>query len=87
MSDLLRRTGRFLDDHWVLKWFVAPVLFMASLLFVVALVVTKTLTESGQLVGLFVGFSLAVVGVGLALDWIVRRAVGWDLLASNRDRG
>ncbi len=87
MRDLLRRTGRFLDGHWVLKWFVAPVLFMASLLFVVALVVTRTPGESGQLAGLFVGFSLAVVAVGLALDRAVRRAVGWDLLASNRDRG
>ncbi|NHN58980.1 MULTISPECIES: hypothetical protein [Halorussus] len=87
MRDLLRRTGRFLDDHWVLKWFVAPVLFMATLLLAVALVVTTRPAESGQLVGLFVGFSLAVVAVGLALDWAVRRATGWNLLASNRDRG
>ena len=71
----------------MLKWFVAPVLFVATLLLAVALVVTRTSGESGQLVGLFVGFSLAVVAVELALDWVLRNAVGWNPLASNHDCG
>ncbi len=86
MYELLRSASRFLDDHWVLKWFVVPILFMASMLFGLSLVLTPTATESAQLGGLFVGFSLAVVGVGLVLDWVVRRATGWNLLASNRER-
>ncbi|WP_135826306.1 hypothetical protein [Halorussus ruber] len=86
MSDFVRRTSRYLDDHWVLKRFVVPVLFMASMLFVVGLLTTATAGETGQLVGLFAGFSLAVVALGLTLGWGVRRAVGWNLFASNRER-
>ncbi|UPV74203.1 hypothetical protein M0R89_16895 [Halorussus limi] len=84
MSDLVRTASRYLDDHWVLKWFALPILFMASMLFALSLVLTPTAGESVQLVGLFVGFSLAVVAVGLALDWAVRSATGWELLESNR---
>ena len=87
MRDFVRSASRYLDDHWILKWFVVPVLFMASMLFVLGLLMTATPGETGQLVGLFVGFSLAVVAVGLALDWGVRRIAGWDLLASSRERG
>jgi hypothetical protein len=87
MRSLLHETSRYLDDHWVLKWFVVPILFMASMLFVVGLLTTATAGETGQLVGLFAGFSLAVVALGLLLDWGVRRVVGWNLFASNRERG
>ena len=87
MSDLLRRTNRVLDDHWVLKWFVVPILFMASILFVIGLLTTATASESAQLVGLFGGFSLAVVAVGLLLDWLVGRVAGWELLESRQDHG
>lgn len=87
MSDVLRKTSRYLDDHWVLKWFVAPILFMASMLFVVGLFVTKTAGETVQVVGLFVAISLAVVALGLALDWAVHNVTGWNLLASDSDRG
>jgi hypothetical protein len=86
MREFVRSTSRYLDDHWILKWFVVPVLFMASMLFVLGVLMT-TPSETGQLAGLFIGFSLAVVAVGLALDWGVRRIAGWDLLASNRERG
>lgn len=86
MSDLLGRTGRFLDDHWVLKWFVVPILFMAPLLFAVGVVLVPSAVATTQLVGLFVGFSLTVVAVGLVFDRLVRRATGWNLLASNRER-
>jgi hypothetical protein len=87
MSDFVRRASRYLDDHWVLKWFVVPILFMASMLFVVGLLTTATAGETGQLVGLFAGFSLAVVALGLLLDWGVQRVAGWNLFASNRERG
>lgn len=87
VSDLLRKSSRFLDDHWILKWFVVPVLFMASVLFVVGLLTTAGAGETGQLVGLFAGFSLAVVAVGLLADWAAGRIAGWDLFASNRDHG
>ena len=82
MSDLLRRTSRYLNDHWVLKWFVVPVLFMAAILFVVGLLTTASAGQTGQLVLLFVAFSLAVVAVGLLADWAVGRLAGWDLLGS-----
>ncbi|UPW00236.1 hypothetical protein M0R88_17210 [Halorussus gelatinilyticus] len=87
MYDLLRSASQFLDDHWVLKWFAVPILFMASMLFALGLVLAPSAVQTTQLAGLFVGFSLAVVAVGLALDWLVRRATGWNLLASNRERG
>ena len=87
MREFVRSASRYLDDHWILKWFVVPVLFMASILFVLGLLMTSRAGETGQLAGLFVGFSLAVVAVGLALDWGLRRIVGWDLLASSRERG
>jgi len=87
MREFVRSASRYLDDHWILKWFVVPVLFMASILFVLGLLTTSRAGETGQLAGLFVGFSLAVVAVGLALDWGLRRIAGWDLLASSRERG
>jgi len=87
MYDLLRSASRFLDDHWVLKWFVVPILFMASMLFALGFVLIPSTVATTQLVGLFVAFSLAVVAVGLVLDRLVRRATGWNLLASNRERG
>ncbi|NEU59020.1 hypothetical protein [Halorussus sp. MSC15.2] len=86
MSDLLRTVSRFLNDHWVLKWFVAPILFMASVLFVLGLFVTTSLGEIGQLVGLYAAVSLAVVTLGLVLDWVARNVVGWNVFTSNRTR-
>jgi hypothetical protein len=86
MADLLRRTSRYLDDHWVVKWFVAPILLMASALFGLGLVLVSP-AETVQLTGLFAGFSLAVVAVGVLLDWTVRAVVGGSLFTSNRDRG
>ncbi|WP_128475760.1 hypothetical protein [Halorussus pelagicus] len=83
MSDLLRRASCYLDDHWVVKWFVLPILFMASMLFALGFVLTPTAGENAQLVGLFVVFSMAVVAVGLTLDWLLRNAVGWELLESS----
>ncbi|MFC4450452.1 hypothetical protein [Halorussus aquaticus] len=86
MSDSLRTASRFLDDHWVLKWFVAPILFMATILFVLGMLVTATAGETAQLAGLFVATSFAVVTLGLVLDWVARNVVGWNLFTSNRDR-
>ena len=83
MSDLLRRTSRYLDDHWVVKWFVLPILFMASMLFALGVVLTPTAGQNAQLVGLFVGFSVVVTVVGLGLDWLLRNAVGWELFESS----
>lgn len=86
MSDALRTASRFLDDHWVLKWFVAPILFMATILFVLGVLVTATAGETAQLAGLFVATSFAVVTLGLVLDWVARNVVGWNIFTSNRDR-
>ncbi|WP_115863987.1 hypothetical protein [Halorussus litoreus] len=90
MSDLLRKAGRYLDDHWVLKWFVVPVLFMASILFVVGVLVSRASSfEILQLAGLFVAFSLAVVVLGLVLDKAFHRITGWNLFetSNEHDRG
>lgn len=86
MADLLRKTSRYLDDHSVLKWFVVPILLMASALFVLGLLLT-TPEETTQLAGLFAGFSLAVVAVGLLLDRAVRAVAGGSLFTTNRDHG
>lgn len=87
MTDLLRKTSRYLDDRWVVKRFVVPILLVASALFVLGVVMTTTPAETLQLTGLFVGFSLAVVVVGLLLDWAVRAVAGGSLFTSNRDYG
>jgi hypothetical protein len=87
MREFVRSASRYLDDHWILKWFVVPVRFMASRVVVLGRLPTSRAGETGQLAGLFIGFSLAVVAVGLALDWGLRRIAGWDLLASSRERG
>jgi hypothetical protein len=87
MHELVRKGSRYLDDRWVLKWFVVPVLFMASILFVVGLLTTATAGETGQLVGLFAGFSLSVVALGLLADWFLGRVAGWDLFASDDPDG
>lgn len=59
---------------------------MASILFVVgALVVESTPFEVVPMVGLFVGFSLAVVAVGLLGEWVIRRATGGSLFTVNRN--
>jgi hypothetical protein len=87
MRDFIRSASRYLDDHWILKWFVVPILFMASILFVLGLLTVGTAGETGQLVGLFVGFSLAVVAVGLTFDWVAHRVKGWNLFTSDRGRG
>lgn len=86
LNDYLRKTSRFLDDHWVLKWFVVPVLFMASILFVIGTFMVRTTpVETLQLVGLFAGFSLAIVAAGLVLDRIVRAITGGSIFTANRD--
>jgi len=90
MSDLLRKTGRYLDDHWVLKRFVVPVLFMASILFVVGVLASRASSfEMLQLAGLFVAFSLAVVVLGLVIDKVLHRVTGWNLFEtpSEHERG
>jgi len=87
-SDLLWRTRRYLNDHWVLKWFVVPVVFMAAVLFGLGLFVTDaTPAETIRLTGLFAGFSFAVVAVGLLVDRGVRRLTGGSLLDSDGRRG
>ena len=47
MREFVRSASRYLDDHWILKWFVVPVLFMASILFVLGLLMTATPGETG----------------------------------------
>ncbi|PSP54513.1 hypothetical protein BRC82_10040 [Halobacteriales archaeon QS_1_67_19] len=83
MRSLLRRTSRYLDEHYVFKWFAVPILFMASIIFIVGLlVVATTAVEMLTLVGLFVAFSFAVVAAGLVLDRIVSRGTGGRLLGT-----
>lgn len=78
--------GEFFDNHWVLKWFVLPVWFMAAILLVLYLLFsTATTIEVIQIVGLFLGFSFAIVGVGLGIEYCVYKITGMELFHQRSD--
>ncbi|MFB6189501.1 MAG: hypothetical protein ABEI57_06425, partial [Halapricum sp.] len=83
----LRSVSRFLDDHWILKWFVVPIWFMAAILLVLFTTVSTAGTPGTlQVAALFVGFSLAAVGVGLGIEYCLYRVTGAQFLHSRSDR-
>ena len=72
--------GEFFDNHWILKWFVLPIWFMAAMLLVLYLLFsTATTVETFQIIGLFLGFSFVAVGVGLGIEYCVYRITGAEL--------
>ena len=77
----LLRVRRFLDDHWLIRWFVVPLLFMGACVFLLALVLP--IFGPGDAVQLAVAYlvlAFAVVVVGLVVERVAiyayRRATG-----------
>lgn len=84
--EALRRISRYLDDHWVLKWFVVPILSMATVLLVLFLTLsTADPTESLQIVLLFLGFSFGVVLLGLSAEYALIKLTGIELFYRRND--
>lgn len=74
LAAAIHRFSGFLDDHWVFKYYVVPTVLMATMLFLLALVNPRvTDLEGGQLVALFVAFSLLIAAVGVASELLLRR--------------
>ncbi|WP_132059550.1 hypothetical protein [Halorussus amylolyticus] len=77
----VRAVSGFLDDHWILKWFVVPIWLLGTVLLVLFVGVSSASSvESLQVVGLFVAFSFGVVALGLLTERLVARFTGIELL-------
>lgn len=82
----VRTASDFLDDHWVLKWFVVPIVLMASVLLLLFVgVSTATPVESLQVVAVFVGLSLGVVVLGLLVERVVAEFTGFEFLHHRKE--
>lgn len=69
LHEFVRVTSQFLDEHWVVKWFVVPIVSMGLVLFVALLGTYEgTLPEYLAVVGLFLAGSFLVVLVALAAE-------------------
>lgn len=78
ISNATYRTRPHLHDHPFLRWFVLPILFMGGVIAFTAITVGNlSLWEIVQVVGLFVGFSVAWVILGLGIERGLRSAFGW----------
>lgn len=78
MAAATHRTSQFLDDHWAFKYYVVPILLMATVLFALALTAARLTTgQSVELVAafLFICFSVAASGVFLekGIVWVQNR--------------
>lgn len=81
-----RSPGEFVDDHWILKWFVLPIWFMSAILLLLFLSFsTATTSETIQVVGLFIAFSLAIVGLGLGIEYCMYKLTGAELFHRRED--
>lgn len=73
----------FIRNYWVLKWFVLPIWVMATILLLLFLTVSRaTSTETVQIVGLFVLFSITIVGVGIGVEYALYTLTGIELFQS-----
>lgn len=71
ISDATRRTSRYLGEHPVVRWFVVPLLFMATVVLLLGLFLRITPLSVAQLVvGYLLVATLAVV-VGLAIEKVL----------------
>lgn len=75
-SRTARRLGRFLDEHWIVRWFVVPILFMGACVFGLGVGLGAfTAAQAAELTVAFLALSFGVVAVGLTLRRIVVAAV------------
>ena len=86
LAEGVRTASDFLDDHWVLKWFVVPIVLMASVLLSLFVgVSTATPVEGLQVVAVFVALSLGVVAVGLLVERAVAQFTGFELFHHRKE--
>ena len=71
VSDAIRRTQLYLDDHPLLRWFVVPLIFMAGIVVLAGLILGVTPGGIGQIVvGFLVASTLAII-IGLAIEQVL----------------
>ncbi|WP_338729653.1 hypothetical protein [Haladaptatus sp. DJG-WS-42] len=66
VAAVAHRTSLFLDDHWAFKYYVVPIVLMATVLFALAMGASRlTTSQSVELLAafLFICFSVAASGV------------------------
>jgi hypothetical protein len=79
MTTVRYRIRAFLDEHWAIRWFGVPILFMTTA--VLLLVgVTGNALSAVQIAGIFAGVSVGAVGVSLLLERVVQATTGGRLL-------
>lgn len=72
--------GEFFDNHWILKWFVLPILLMATVLFILFLLFsTATTVETIQLGVLFLFVSFVIVCIGLGIEYCLYKFTGVEV--------
>lgn len=82
-----RDLGEFFDDHWVLKWFVLPILVMATTLFVLFVVFsTATMVETIQLGIIFLAVSFLVLCLGLGIEYVLYKFTGVEVFHSREEQ-
>ncbi|MFC4357258.1 hypothetical protein ACFO0N_04755 [Halobium salinum] len=69
-SKTLRRVSDFIDEHWVVRWFVLPILFMGLLVLGMAYPIYGAVPAL-ELVGVFLAVCYAVVLAGLLVGRVV----------------
>lgn len=69
ISDRIHRFRLFLDEHPVMRWFVVPLIGMGAVIAVILLLASDvTAVEAGQVTGLFLLLSAAVIALGLGIE-------------------
>ena len=71
VSDAIRRSQLYLDEHPLLRWFVVPLIFMAGIVILAGIILGVAPGGIGQIVvGFLVASTLAII-VGLALERVL----------------
>lgn len=79
MRGQYHRVRAFLDEHWAIRWFGVPILFMTTVVLLLVGVAGGTLSAV-QIAGLFAAVSFCAVVVSLLLERVVQAATGGRLL-------
>lgn len=73
MRERLSRLRAFLDEHWAVRWFGVPILFMTTVVLLLVGVAGDALSAV-QIAGIFASVSVGAVVVSLLLDRVVQAA-------------
>jgi hypothetical protein len=85
ISGIVHRIGRYLDEHWVVRWFVVPIWFMALLLLLLFSATESPAVGGLGVIGIFLGFSFAVTLLGLLVERVVAAVTGRTLFNPNAE--